>query len=307
MNLIDVHKAFGTEEQCLAYLEQMRWPNGVRCVTCGSKDISSITRKSKKENKRETIYQCLEESCKQQFSATSGTIFHDTHLPLQTWFIAVALVTNAKKGISALQLQRDLGVGSYRTAWYLYHRIREAMKQSGDTLTGIVEVDETYIGGKQRGHKAKRTNKDVVIGLRQRGGPLRLVHAKNAQQETVYNIIAENVGTDVEAIMTDDSRIYNFDLTAYRGKHKSINHSRGQYVRGGDIHTNTVENAFSLLKRGIIGNFHRVSIKHLQRYLDEFGYRFDARDISDLFRRTVARLTAGKAIQYKQLTGEAAT
>jgi hypothetical protein len=249
MNLIDVHKAFGTEEQCLAYLEQMRWPDGVRCVTCGSKDVSSITRKSKKENKRETIYQCLEPTCKQQFSATSGTIFHDTHLPLQKWFIAVALITNAKKGMSAIQLQRDLGIGSYRTAWYLYHRIRKAMEQSGDLLNGTVEIDEVYIGGRQRGHKSKLKNKDVVIGLRQRGGPLRLVHAKDNKQGTVYDIIASNVGTDVDLIVTDESPIYDFDLTAYRGKHKTINHSRGRYVRG-NIYTNTVENAFSLLKRG---------------------------------------------------------
>lgn len=304
MNLIDVSKAFATDEQCLAYLEKMRWPAGVRCTTCGAKEVSVITRKAESKNKRGQLYQCLEPTCKQQFSATSGTIFHDTHLPLQKWFLAVALITNAKKGMSALQLQRDLGLGSYRTAWYLYHRIREAMKESGDVLEGIVEVDEVYIGGKQRGHKGKRKNKDVVIGLRQRGGPLRLVHTKDNRMGTIQDVIHANVSGNVTTIVTDDSPVYNFDLTKYRGKHKTINHSKGKYVNG-DIYTNTVENAFSLLRRGIIGNFHTISIKHLQRYLDEFGFRFNGRQIKDLFERTIAALTANGNIEYKRLTAKA--
>jgi transposase-like protein len=153
MKLIDVTKAFASDEQCLAYLEASRWPDGVRCPVCGAKEISKIRRKvtAKTKNKRAQLYQCLEPSCKSQFSATTGTIFHDSHLPLNKWFMAVALLVDAKKSMSAFQLSRHLGV-NYRTAWYLAHRIREAMVDTdGPKLTGVVEVDETYIGGKQRG------------------------------------------------------------------------------------------------------------------------------------------------------------
>ncbi|HUK88519.1 MAG TPA: IS1595 family transposase, partial [Terriglobales bacterium] len=171
MNLIDVTKQFSTDDKCLDYLEALRWPDGVRCPVCGAKEVSRIARKKASKNKRTRLYQCLEPTCKHQFSATAGTIFNDSHLPLRSWFIAVALMLNAKKGLSALQLQRDLGIGSYRTAWYLAHRIRKAMEEGdGLKLTGTVEIDEVYIGGKQRGHKGKLTNKDVVLGIRQRGG-----------------------------------------------------------------------------------------------------------------------------------------
>lgn len=160
MNLIDVHKQFATDEQCLAYLEQMRWPKGERCVTCGNDKLSKVTRDvtKKGKNQRITFYQCLEPTCKQQFSPTAGTIFHDSHLPLHKWFLALALIVDAKKGISAKQLQRHLGIGSYRTAWYLAHRIRKAMEESeGSLMKGIVEVDETYIGGKQKGMPGRQS------------------------------------------------------------------------------------------------------------------------------------------------------
>jgi hypothetical protein len=132
MNLIDVNEKFKTEEACWDYLEEMRWPNGIRCVTCGNDKISTIARKVTKatENKRGKLYQCLEPSCQQQFSATSGTIFHDSHLPLTKWFLAVALIADAKKGVSANQLKRHLGIGSYKTAWYLAHRIRKSMEET---------------------------------------------------------------------------------------------------------------------------------------------------------------------------------
>src|ERR1700675_1398570 len=161
MKLIDVPKAFATDEMCLAYLEAKRWPHGVRCPVCGAKEVSTINRKAKSKNVRAQLYQCLEKTCKSQFSATSGTIFHDSHLGLGKWFMAIALMIDAKKGMSALQLQGHLGV-NYRTAWYLAHRIREAMNEpDGLKLTGTVEIDETYIGGKQKGNKRKRLNKDV--------------------------------------------------------------------------------------------------------------------------------------------------
>src|SRR5437667_11875980 len=148
MNIIDVSAKLGTDEQCIAYLESRRWAEGVRCLTCGTDKISRITSSSKKQDVRK-LYQCLEPTCKQQFSATSGTLFHDSHLPLHKWFLAVAFMTQAKKGMSAKQLQRHLGLKSYQTAWYLCHRIRKAMEESGGApLMGIVEVDETHVTGR---------------------------------------------------------------------------------------------------------------------------------------------------------------
>lgn len=175
MNLIDVNQQFATDEQCLAYLEQMRWPDGVvRCPICGCDRVSKITRKTASKNKRAQIYQCLEQTCKQQFSATSGTIFADSHLPLHKWFLAMALVLDAKKGMSARQLQQHLGIGSYRTAWYMTHRIRKAMAtdHSGEPkMRGIVEMDETYIGGKtirpgKNRPRGRSHEKDIVVAIR---------------------------------------------------------------------------------------------------------------------------------------------
>ena len=301
MKLIDVTKAFQSDEQCLAYLEKSRWPNGVRCPICRAKEVSTITRKTKSKNKRAQVYQCLEKTCKSQFSATNGTIFHDSHLPLSKWFMAIALLVDAKKSMSALQLSRHLGV-NYRTAWYLAHRIREAMVDANaPKLTGVVEMDETYIGGKQRGHKNKHKNKDVVIGVRQRGGEVRLVHTKDATADTLYTVAAQHISKNAEAIMTDENPAYNFRLTQFeRIPHKRIKHRDRVYVKG-DVHTNTVESAFSLLKRGLIGSFHQVSIKHLQRYLNEFGYRFNRREDADIFEQTVSRMAGGKALPYRKL------
>jgi hypothetical protein len=285
----------------LAYLEAMRWPNGVRCTVCGAKEVSRITRKSKTKNVRAQVYQCLEKTCKSQFSATNGTIFHDSHLPLSKWFTAIALLVDAKKGMSALQLSRHLGC-NYRTAWYLAHRIREAMDEpEGLKLTGTVEIDETYIGGKQRGHRRKLKNKDVVLGIRQRGGPLKLVQVRDNKAGTLYEAIAQSVDKGADRIMTDDAKWYDFRLTQFRNvKHSKIRHSAGEYVRG-DVHTNTVESAFSLLKRAVIGTYHQLSIKHLQRYLDEFGYRFNRREDADIFEQTVSRMAGVAPMPYSKL------
>src|ERR1700674_4937438 len=189
MNLLDIYKELNTEDKCLAFLENMRWPRGVKCLSCESLRIAPITSKGKTSKKTgktgpdRKLYQCNE--CRFQFTATTGTVYHDTHLPLSKWFLAIALITESKKGISANQLSRALGV-QYRTAWYLAHRIRKAMVDADrPKLTGIVEVDETYIGGKHRGHKGKMKAKDVVMGMRQRGGELRLMHVEDAKAGTL--------------------------------------------------------------------------------------------------------------------------
>ena len=183
MNLLDIYKELNTEEKCLTFLEHMRWPEGVKCLSCNSDRVSHIVSKGKTNKKSgrtspdRHLLQCNE--CRFQFSATTGTVYHDTHLPLGKWFLAIALITESKKGISANQLSRALGV-QYRTAWYLAHRIRKAMVDANaPKLKGIVEIDETYIGGKQRTHRNKLKNKDVVMGIRERGGDLRLVHVES--------------------------------------------------------------------------------------------------------------------------------
>src|SRR5258705_1574062 len=204
MKLIDVHKQFQTDEQCLDYIEKMRWPNGeIGCVHCGEIGrVSKITRETGK-NKRTGIYQCL--SCGKQFSATSGTIFNDTHLPLTKWFLAIALICEAKKGISAKQLERHLGV-NYRTAWHLAHRIREAM-QDGGLLTGVVEADHTYFTARKprKGRPyVKKEETDVVLGMYERGtGKLRLIPVKDAKADITGPLLEKHISP--EAILQTDA------------------------------------------------------------------------------------------------------
>ena len=303
MKLIDIHQQFQSDADCLAYIEKMRWPNGeIGCVHCGEVGrVSTITRKSTIDNKRKRIFQCL--VCGKQFSATSGTIFNDTHLPLTKWFLAIALICEAKKGMSACQLQRHLGV-NYRTAWHLAHRIREAMQDGVSLLTGVVEVDETYVGGKvkRKGKPfVKKDKKDVVIGLIERGGKLRLVPVADSKMAIIEPVIAKHVSPDA-LLQTDDSAIYHIiGKRRFPGRHRVINHTSSYGV--GENHSNTIENAFSLLKRGIYGSYHKVSIKHLGRYCNEFSYRFNRRgEQLAMFDATLKGLTRGEVLSYKKLT-----
>src|SRR6202158_5424489 len=208
MKLIDVTRQFNTEDKCLDYLEKMRWPHGVGCVHCGSMSVSTITRTAGR-NKRVRIYQCLEKECGKQFSATSGTIFNDTHLPLTKWFMAIAFICEAKKGISAKQVERHLGV-NYRTAWHLCHRIREAMKEGG-LLTGVVEADETYLTPKKprKGRPyVKKENRDVVLGMIERGGKLRLVPITDSKMAIIEPEIVKHIHPDA-TLQTDESAVYS--------------------------------------------------------------------------------------------------
>jgi transposase-like protein len=304
MDIREITALFANDEDCLKYLGEMRWPDGViRCPECGCKNIKrverSITKKGK--NRRGWFYLCGEKTCGNQFTPTSGTLFHDTHLPLIVWFHAVALMLNGKKGISAKQMQRDLGIGGYKTAWYLNHRIREAMNEGAlPRMGGIVEIDETYLGGRQKGHVGKKKNKEVVFGMRERGGPLRFIHTKDATANTWSNILSANLHEGVELIMTDESTAARSVLKGSM-KHRMVRHSIGEYVVGMN-YTNSIESAFSLLKRGIIGSFHRISIKHLQKYLNEFSYRFNRRNDPNAFIETMRRLA-----QFPPLTFEALT
>ncbi len=308
MNIREAYEKFASDEQCLQYIQQMRWPDGiVRCPECGEKNVKRVERKSESKNRRKWFYLCLEKTCHNQFSPTSGTLFSDTHLPLIVWFQAITLMLNAKKGLSAKQLQRDLGIGGYKTAWYLNHRIREAMAQ-GDIpkLGGIVEIDETYVGGKVsgKGQSYARKQKQVVMGAIQRGGQLRLQHVTGATVGTFREFITENVSDDAERVMTDQHRAYPAALAPkFSARHETVNHIIGEYVRG-NATTNSIESAFSLFKRGIVGNFHKVSIKHLQRYLNEFSYRFNRREDDSAFMETVRRLAGFKPLPFSALTSE---
>jgi transposase-like protein len=294
MDLMKLMKECDTQDECRQILEELRWPNGVKCPRCQSDKISRIHKRFQ--------YDC--DSCRYQFSVTAGTIFHDSHLPLPKWFAAVYLMCESKKGMSALQLKRTLHTG-YQTAWYLCHRIRAAMMEvAPKPLGGTVEIDETYIAGKKRRWRAK-AGKQVVIGIRQRNGDLRLIRAADATSKTVREIINKNIGSHVEVIMTDESAIYPFALDKMqRDKHRTINHTR-QYAHG-DVHTNTVESAFSLLKRGIVGTWHKVDAKHLPAYLDEMCFRFNNRKNPYLFRDTLTKMLQSPNLELKELTAQEA-
>ena len=303
MKLIDVTKQFTSDDKCLDYLESMRWPNGeIGCVHCGEVGrVSKITREKKGKNQRARIYQCM--ACNKQFSATSGTIFNDTHLPLQKWFLAIALICEAKKGISAKQLQRHLGV-NYRTAWHLAHRIREAMQDGTELLTGVVEVDETYMSARKprKGNpKVKKQTTEVVLGMRERGGKLRLIPISDAKMRIIEPEIVKHISPDA-FLQTDKHAIYEIiGKRLFPGRHRMIDHIR-TYGEGLN-HTNTIENAFSLLKRGVYGSFHKVSIKHLGRYCNEFSFRFNRRgEQLQMFDATLKNLARGKALPYSKLT-----
>lgn len=290
MDLMKLMKECDTQDECRTILEELRWPDGIRCPACKSDKISRIVKRFQ--------YDC--DSCRYQFSVTVGTTFHDSHLPLPKWFAAIYLMCESKKGIPALQLKRNLHIG-YNTAWYLCHRIRIAMQElEPKLLGGTVEIDETYVAGTKRRWRPK-VNPQVVIGIRQRNGDLRLIRAKDAKSKTVREIINANVGGHVEVILTDESAIYPWALSKIqKGKHQTINHSK-TYAHG-DVHTNTVESAFSLLKRGIVGTWHKVSAKHLPAYLDEVCFRFNNRHNPYLFRDVLIKLIQTPHVEYKQLT-----
>lgn len=308
IDLMKLIERFDTDEKCRITLEKLRWPSGVRCIRCDSEKIS--------RNYKRNQFEC--DPCGYHFSVTAGTIFHDSHLPLRKWFIAIYLISESKKGVSALQLKRNLGV-AYKTAWYLCHRIREAVKNDADCelLSGIVECDETYIGGKAKNmHRSKVAklkrdmggyqNKTMVLGAIERGGNVRVQVAgeRFASREILHAFIKSKLANDTALIVTDE-------LQGYQGiedkdtLHATVKHWQKEYVRG-IVHTNTLENVWSLFKRSIVGSYHQVSVKHLDRYLDEFEFRFNNRENPYLFRDTLLRLLQASNLEYKTLTSDRA-
>jgi transposase-like protein len=275
-SIFSVVAKFNSEEKCMKHLERIRWPKGLHCLRCDSKRVMTFQAEGKTGKERH-LYECVD--CRYQYSVTAGTIFHDSHLPLTKWFLAIYLICSSKKGISALQLQRDLEIGSYKTAWYMAHRIRLAMQDDKDfceKFAGIVEVDETYIGGKRSGPRGRgAANKVPVIGIKERtSGKVRMKTLRNVSSRTLADFIRANTVPGSE-VHTDEFSSY-FWLDSSEFAHKSVNHSK-TYVRG-NVHVNGVENVWSLLKRGIMGVYHKVSAKYLPLYLDEFAFRFNNRD-----------------------------
>jgi transposase-like protein len=284
-SLIEILDKFRTEEACIAHLAHIRWPDGVRCLKCQGQRISEFMTKGKTGKPRH-LYECMD--CKYQFSITTGTIFHDSHVSLTKWFLAIYMICSAKKGVAAKQLQRELAV-SYKTAWYLAHRIRLAMQEDSEfcpKFLGTVEVDETYIGGKGTGTRGRgAANKVPVVGIKDRtSGHIRMQAVENVKGTTLAEFIRTHTA--------EGSRVYTDEFSAYlwldssEFTHSSVKH-RETYVDG-DVHTNGVENVWSLFKRGVMGIFHKVSAKYLPLYLDEFSFRFNNRDDVNLLDKVLA-------------------
>jgi transposase-like protein len=296
MTIIDLCNTFSTDERSRELLERLRWPNGPECLRCGGSVVRLATNSK--------LLYC--KVCDYQFTVTAGTVFNDSHLPLIKWLTATYLLCESRKGMSANQIKRTLGV-SYKTAWYLCHRIRSAMREvNPEPLDGIVEMDETYIGGKVRGRSQKEIKKlkQVVVGIKQRNGELRFFHAMDAKLGTLAQYIRENISEDVEVMMTDDLRAYPgaIEIAGFKPSvHKTVNHTRGIYVDG-DITTNGIESAFSLLKRGIVGTWHKVSAKHLAAYLDEMTFRFNRRKSETIFLETLQHMITADPLTYEKLT-----
>lgn len=296
MNLVKLIEQYGSEDLCRAYLEELRWPDGVTCPRCESKKISRIVKRNQ--------FDC--DSCRYQFSVRVGTVFHDSHLPLWKWFLATYMMVESKKGMSANQLKRTLNV-AYKTAWYLCHRIRSAMDVADPRLlTGIVEVDETYVGGKKRGlgkggQGSVVKNKTMVLGAIERGGRVRFqVDRRNASTIVLHAFVDDNVDDGATAIYTDQHPSYK-GIGDGDTIHDTVDHSAKEWVRA-EVHTNTVEGVWSLLKRSIVGSYHQLSAKHLASYLDEIAFRFNNRHNPFLFRDTLKAMLDAETLTYAELT-----
>ncbi len=296
--LADLLKRFPDEQSCRDYIADLRWNGSVRCAHCDHSKVYTY-----KDGK---LFKCAK--CKKQFTVKVGTIFEDSTLPLQKWFMALYFATAHKKGISSLQLSRDLGI-TQKSAWFMMHRIREIFKADRtQMLSGVVEVDETYIGGadknkhydkksKVKGVSPGKSSKSTVIGLVERKGNVVSMPIYNATKDVLTTVINTEV-KHKSTLYTDDYNVYAELKRDYN--HSSINHSAKVYVMG-NVHTNTIEGFWSLLKRGIIGIYHSVSPKHLHRYCNEFNYRYNTKNSSDVnrFALTISKLKG--RLMYKDL------
>ena len=296
-SLIDMMKVFNDEQACIDHITAIRWRGGAFCPHCGSTRVYHF--------KDSRSHKCGD--CRKRFSIRVGTIFEDSKLSLQKWLIAIYLVTSHKKGVASTTLAKDLGI-TQKSAWFVLQRLRHAAKTRSFNkhLSGDVEVDETFIGGKEKNKHAKDrkggtqggAGKPVVLGMLERGGDIRAMHVPNLQSRNVKAVINEHVERG-SYVHTDEHR--SFRGLGDQFEHVSVNHSAGDYVRDYFIHTNGIEGAWSLFKRQIIGIHHWISVKHLSMYLDEMTYRYNRRHmdegerVNDFMMRISGRLT------YKEL------
>ena len=293
---------FTDENKAREAFEAVMWPNGPVCPHCG---CTSRIGKVEGESHRPGLYYCGD--CKKQFTATVGTIFERSKVPLTKWWLASHLLSASKKGMSSVQLSRMLGV-TQKTAWFMNHRIREAMTPAKPAPIGgenkVVETDETYVGGKAKNRKNKIPAKRAVVSLVERGGEVRTYHVANVNAETLRPIMVK-IASRQSYLMTDESPVYWGIGKEFAG-HGSVNHSAEEYVRGVFWHTNTVENYFSIFKRGIYGVYHHVSVAHLSRYTAEFDVRYNSRSYSDAERtQFIMRGASGKRLTYRPTDAQA--
>lgn len=296
-SILDLIKKFPDEQSCIDQLEAIRWGGNV---------VSPFNTESKVYKCKGNKYKCKE--TRKYFNVRTGTIFEDTKLPLRTWFLAIYLIASHKKGISSHQLARDLSV-TQKSAWFILHRVRYAFDHENfvSTMNGTVEADETYVGGRESNKpKYKRVSgtkgrgmvsKTPVFGLLERGGNVKAMVVPNTKAKTLLPIIQENVSSSSE-VMTDEFAAYN-QLNKTHA-HKIVKHSLGEYTNG-NAHTNSLEGFWSLFKRGVIGIYHHVSKEHLQRYIDEFAYRYNTRTLTESARFNLLLTNTTGRLTYKEL------
>jgi transposase-like protein len=285
MTIPQWESAFPTEEACQAYLVAHRWPVGIYCPRCGN----TLVKPHGTMAFNWLCNVCSPSATNYRFSVIAGTIFENTNKPLRDWFRVIHLMLTSKKGISALQIHRMMGFGSYKTAWYMCHRVRAGLAtEEFRKLMGVVEVDETYIGGNDDNrHMGKKHGRDwrnfkfAVIGAVERKGKLIARVLDQVNTATMENFIRETIGTEVSLLATDEHRSYA-DLKRAGYNHGTVNHTRKRYVVGA-LHTNTIEGFWSLIKRGIMGTYHKVSRKYLPLYVAEFQFRYNNRLNADIF------------------------
>ncbi|HEY3638445.1 MAG TPA: IS1595 family transposase [Rhizomicrobium sp.] len=299
ISTFELFAMFPDQETARVYLEGRLWPHGPKCPVCGLGE--RITARAG------GYYRCNQ--CKEDFTVRTGTIFERSHVPLHKWIYAIYLLVTARKGISSMQLAKEIGI-TQKSAWFVLGRLREACGDEIEKLQGIIEIDEAYIGGLEKNkHGAKKANlgsgtrgKTAVLAMRQRGGNTIAMPIESADQKTIFGKIGEHVQPG-STLHTDDAGMYR-DVDGGTYSHAAVNHSAGEYVRDG-VTTNGVESVFAVMRRGLHGVYHHASKKHLHRYVDEFAFRLNEGNVN---RHTLDRLdsfvskTAGKRLTYKGLT-----